>query len=173
MTLICLRAITWSIQDLRAIKWSIQDLRAVTCLGGFNVHHSKSLLWWDKSRGTYTCVTCPVEYVWLSHPLSTRQIKDNSLEDAKTSEDDRLYSISLVSGRFCGKDMGVEYSRLFKYLGKNWGRMISGGSWVWLLCQENLLWPGVWIGGLTFTSYSLRLVNFCIYLIICILYFSI
>ena len=58
-------------------------------------------------------MTCPVEYVWLSHPLSTRQIKDNSLEDAKTSEDDRLYSISLVSGRFCGKDMGVEYSRLF------------------------------------------------------------
>ena len=72
------------------------------------------------------------------------------------------------------KDMGVvEYSRLFNYLGRNWGKVLSGGSWVGLLCQENLLWPGAWVGGLTFASYSLRLVNFYIYLIICILYFSI
>ena len=50
-------AITWSVWDLRAITRSVQDPRAVTCRGGFNVHHSKSLLWRDKNRGAYAHLT--------------------------------------------------------------------------------------------------------------------
>ena len=62
VTLICPRAITQSVGDLRAITWSIQDLRAVTSQGGFNVRHSKSLLWRDKKLGAYTRVTST--FVW-------------------------------------------------------------------------------------------------------------
>ena len=52
---------------------------AVTHRGGFNVHHSKSLLWQDKNRGTYTRLTPPVALgtltklsVYLPASLSTR-----------------------------------------------------------------------------------------------------
>ena len=55
--LICLRAITRSVRDLRAITKSVQDPRAVPLRGGFNVRHSKSLLWRDKNQGAYTRVT--------------------------------------------------------------------------------------------------------------------
>ena len=42
---------------LRAITQSVQDPRAVTRQGGFNVRHSKSLLWRDKNQGAYTRMT--------------------------------------------------------------------------------------------------------------------
>ena len=48
VALLSLRAITRFVLELRAITRSVQDPRAVTCRGGFNVHHSKSLLWRDK-----------------------------------------------------------------------------------------------------------------------------
>ena len=66
VTLICLRAITWSFRDLRAITRSIQDPRAVTCRGGFNVRHSKPLLWWDKEpRNIHSCDNRVTHRVWL------------------------------------------------------------------------------------------------------------
>ena len=52
VTLICLRAIIRSVRGLKAVtRWQ-----------GFNVCHSKSLLWQDKNWGAYSCLTflnCP------------------------------------------------------------------------------------------------------------------